>query len=111
MSYHSERIYFITDVANDQAIKNFISRLYVTTKKPDFVKEKYVILEIDLDRAAYTIDGYEKPPIKFFTDPNMKDGVFTMENIHPNAITPIKLAEIVFEDEDHIFFHIDMINI
>ena len=111
IAYHSERVYFLTDISNEQAIRNFISKLYVTSKKPDFIKEKYIILEIDLNRAPYTIDGYEKPPIRFFTDPNMKDAVFTMENIHPNAITPIKIVDIVFEDEDKIFFNVEINNI
>jgi len=94
MEYHPERIYFITDISNENKIKNLISQLFIKNKNDVDNKSTYVILEIDLIKNGQMVDP------KFFKDPNLDGAVYTMENIHPTAIKPVEVAEINFINKE-----------
>lgn len=96
LGYHPERVYFLKNIDNEQMLKNFISKLFFYNKNDFRLKENYVILKIDLLENDKT---EARPRPKFYSDPNMKDGVFTLENIHPRAIIPIKVATIVISED------------
>ena len=105
IEYHPERIYFLKNISDDNQIKNFISKLFITNKNSVEYKDKYIILEIDLNNVNQDLK------IQFYKDPNMKDAVFTMENINPNMIKLLKIAEVTFLDSDKIYFNVDIKNI
>lgn len=92
IEYHPERVYFITDISDKNKLKNLISQLFIKNRKEDKYKMTYIVLEIDLNKMPDNLR------IKFLNDPNMNGAVYTMENIHPLAITPIEAAEIIFKD-------------
>ena len=105
-NFNSEIVYFLTVEPNEQLIKNFILKSYKIN-----VNETYVILEIDLDRASYTIDGYDRPPIKLLKELNSEDEIFTIESMHPRSLTPTKLIQITIEDECKTSFGISITTI
>ena len=105
-TFNSERIYFLTVEPNEQLIKNFILKSYKIN-----VNETYVVLEIDLDRASYTIDGSDRPPIKLLKELNSEDEIFTIESMHPRSLTPTKLIQITIEDECKTSFGISITTI
>lgn len=107
LSYHPERIYFLKNVDNENFIKNFVSKLFIINKNNIDLKEKYVILKIDLG-IEEKIET--KPKIRFFVDPNMVDAVYTLENISPNSISPLKIVTIEFVDDDMLEFKINIQN-
>lgn len=103
MEFHPDRIYFLTDVSNKNDLKKFLSQLFIKNSSPKRYKMEYAILKIDLNKVQKVL------PIKFFNDPNMSGAVYTMENIHPNAIKPIEKAEINFKNG--FDFTIDLIQL
>jgi hypothetical protein len=105
LAYHPERVYFLKNIENENFIKNFIGKLFVNNKNNIELKEKYVVLRIDLDKELKT---EIKPKIRFFADPNMSGAVYTLENISPNSIEPVKLATIEFVDDDMLGFKIEL---
>ena len=105
LAYHPERVYFLKNIENENFIKNFIGKLFVVNKNNIELKEKYVILKIDLGKE---LKNEIKPKIRFFADPNMSGAVYTLENISPNSIEPVKLATIEFVDDDMLGFKIEL---
>jgi len=105
-NFNSEIVYFLTVEPNEQLIKNFILKSYKIN-----VNETYVVLEIDLDRASYTIDGSDRPPIKLLKELNSEDEIFTIESMHPRSLTPTKLIQITIEDECKTSFGISITTI
>ena len=94
MEYHPERIYFVTDISDKNKLKDLISQLFIKNENDIEYKSTYIILEIDLNKNGQSVNP------QFYKDPNLDGAVFTMENIHPNAINPIETAEITFINKD-----------
>lgn len=87
---HDSRIYFMLNKPNDLEVKNIAHELYHDTNAT------YVIIEIKTEGLN----------CNFYYDPNVKDGIYTQENIHPSNImnygifdlhSPIKYMNESFE--------------
>lgn len=86
MTYHPERLYFLTNLFPEEHIPNFINKLYSTNIKNIENKDKYALLEIFLKPNETTGYGFNLPKTKFYRDPNFLGGIYTLEPINPKDI-------------------------
>jgi len=80
LNNHPERIYFFKTY-NLQHIKDLIERLFRTEELEYKYKSEYTLLQVDMS-VPFTI--------RLFNDPDSKNSCYTMENIPPNRIIPVK---------------------
>jgi hypothetical protein len=76
-----DRIYFYTQ-RDWETIESLISNLFLKNKMDYQYKKDYTLLQIAI--------GKTDPKVRLFLDPDGEDAVYTMENIEPEFIKPIK---------------------
>lgn len=86
LTLHPDRIYFFTQKLPIDKVFQLVQKLYAANPNDPKYKDKYALLDVTLNHLQTTPEGFTGPRIKFFTDPNAADCVYTMENIHPKDI-------------------------
>jgi flagellar biosynthesis regulator FlaF len=80
--YTGDRI-FLYFSNNEEILKRLIEELFNKDKKLKYeLKKNYVLLKVYV--------GKTNPKIRLFKDPDAEGAIYTMENIPPQLITPIK---------------------
>ena len=73
---YPDRCYFFMDTMNINDIKSWIPSFKKANK--NYNKSKYVLYTIDVNKIRNNVI--------FYLDPNLKGGIYTMDNITPNTI-------------------------
>lgn len=80
MFNYPDRVYFVKGSTDEQIIINLANRLSTFNKSAGNNGE-YALIKIDLNKISDNV--------KFYSDPNFIDGVYTKDNISPDVITDI----------------------
>ena len=82
ISYHPERIYF-------SKIRETLQWLAIRFNKLNAEIKKFSIYEVDIKAAMRN-----NSQIRLFRDPNFRDGIYTLSNIHPQFLKFIEKIKI-----------------
>jgi len=78
---YPERIYLVNGDASEDTFFT-VAKMLSKAKYLNFDISRYCVLYLDTDKLP--------SDMRLFTDPNFPGGIYTYENIHPNAISKIR---------------------
>lgn len=83
LSKHPERIYFLTSKPREDILWKIAKQFFIRNDSNEYVERNVmVLLTIDISKV--------KKKLKFFSDPNADECVYTYDNINPNLIIKIE---------------------
>lgn len=87
LSEHPERIYFFTKKFDDSTLSMIARQFFIHKNSNDYVDyNNMVLLTVDITK--------EKNSLKFYSDPNAEECVYTYDNIPPELIEKVEKISI-----------------
>ena len=83
LSEHPERIYFLTSKPREDILWRIAKQIFIQNDSNEYVERNaMVLLTIDITKV--------KNKLKFYSDPNADECVYTYDNISPKLITKME---------------------